>query len=259
MNPPDPAEERVLNPLWIISLFLGITEITVGVVATQVTSWIQGLFAIFAVAFPAIVAAAFFTVLWKKSYVFYAPRDFPRHLDVQAYVAAMRSATIATQQELEIAVDAAVESAVRQRLPRGVDAADAQTAVESAVAVAREEYRRNRIIVDLRDFPGPPDEVALPATERTRTSDLLNQIWFYLEDFVEPFTYGQTWVLEEVGSGRILFPEMHLDRTEQLAYNAVDRSVLADHGLGPGVVLKALDRRHVRTVAETMTYPRAGR
>jgi hypothetical protein len=257
MNKPDVAAERVLNPLWIISLFLGITEITVGAVATQVTSWIQGLFAIFAVAFPATVAAAFFTTLWKKPYVFYAPRDFPKHLDVQAYVAAMRSATIATRQELEVAVDAAVESAVRQRLPPDVTAAEAATEIEAAVATVREEYRKSLVIVDLREFPGPPDEVALPASEHTRTSDLLNQIWFYLEDFVEPFTYGQAWVLEVLETGRILFPAMQLGRAEQLEFNIADHSVLGDHGLGAGSVLRALDRRSVRTLAETITYPRA--
>src|SRR5437763_11920522 len=104
MDKPAGKDVRVLNPLWIISLFLAIAEITIGAVATQVHSWVQGLFAIFATAFPTGVAAVFFTILWKKPYVLYAPRDFPRHLDALDYVKAMLWARSAKEEGTESAV-----------------------------------------------------------------------------------------------------------------------------------------------------------
>ncbi|GII67227.1 hypothetical protein Skr01_73120 [Sphaerisporangium krabiense] len=80
---------RQPNPLWIISLFLGTAEVTMGVAASRASGWAQGLFAVFSIAFPVGVAAAFFAILWKKPYVLYAPRDFGGRANVGEFVAAM--------------------------------------------------------------------------------------------------------------------------------------------------------------------------
>src|SRR3954451_22299629 len=92
---------RNLNPLWIISLFLGLSEVTSGVAATQVDGASRASFTLFAIIFPSGVAIAFFAILWRKPQVLYAPRDFPKHLDARAYVQAMQSAAATKQEAME--------------------------------------------------------------------------------------------------------------------------------------------------------------
>jgi hypothetical protein len=87
-------------------------------------------------------------------------RDY-HHLDVQAYVAAMRSATIATRQELEVAVDAAVESVVRQRLPPDVTAAEAATEIEAAIS-----FDVNLRRIDVRRGCRTPEDYATAMADR---------------------------------------------------------------------------------------------
>ncbi|MEU9240174.1 hypothetical protein [Streptomyces sp. NPDC048385] len=53
----------MLNPLWIISLFLGLSETTVGIAAALSNGWVQGALAVFAVTFPVLVSGAFFSIL----------------------------------------------------------------------------------------------------------------------------------------------------------------------------------------------------
>lgn len=81
---------RVLNPLWIIALFLGLSETTVGIAAALSSGWVQGLLAVFAVAFPVLVSAVFFFILWQRPEVLYAPGDFPEHVSINTYVDGMR-------------------------------------------------------------------------------------------------------------------------------------------------------------------------
>src|SRR5437588_4659160 len=63
------------GPLWIISLFLTLTETVAGIAATQVSGGIQIAFTAFAVALPVLVAAAFFYILWNRPEVLYPPDE----------------------------------------------------------------------------------------------------------------------------------------------------------------------------------------
>src|SRR4051794_37702549 len=85
------ATPRVMNPLWIISLFLGLAEVVAGIVATQVTGWVQGLLALFVVLFPTGVAAAFFLVVWHRPLNLYAPKDFSGAVKPSDFAAAVGS------------------------------------------------------------------------------------------------------------------------------------------------------------------------
>jgi hypothetical protein len=67
-----------LSPLWIVSLFLSLTEVVLGFAVTRTDGWVQGLLAIFVVAFGLGVAAAFFYVLWHKPRHFYYAGDCGR-------------------------------------------------------------------------------------------------------------------------------------------------------------------------------------
>lgn len=78
-----------MTPLWVISLFVSLTEVVAGLAVGQATGLPQAALVAFVIAFPLLVAAAFFAVLWRKPYVFYPPSEFGSGVAVADYVEAM--------------------------------------------------------------------------------------------------------------------------------------------------------------------------
>jgi hypothetical protein len=231
-----------MNPLWIVSLFLGLAEITVGVVATQVQGWIQGLLAIFATGFPVGIAAAFFAVLWRKPYVFYAPKDYPKHVSAPDYITALQAATVVKQEATETAVLAAIRVAVREAMPADLPATTAQPRFEAAVEAARHEFSKNLVTVDLTEFSVPLAEVMIPVSEQMRAADFLNEIWLNIADQIDPFTYGTDWGLREIATGQMLLDKSITGRRQEKAYYT-DRRTLKDVGIHGGATFRVVDLR----------------
>jgi hypothetical protein len=71
-----PAKGRSLTPLWIISLFVSLTEAVLAAVVTQTTGSVQIALLWFVIIFPLLVATAFFAILWNRPWVFYAPSEY---------------------------------------------------------------------------------------------------------------------------------------------------------------------------------------
>ena len=82
---------RTMTPLWVISLFVSLTEAVTGIAVTQATGGIQIALTTFVIAFPVLVASAFFAILWNRPYVLYPPTEFATGVDVTKYVGAMKS------------------------------------------------------------------------------------------------------------------------------------------------------------------------
>jgi hypothetical protein len=80
---------KPLTPLWVISLFVSLTETTLGIAATKTGGGVQVALTAFVIAFPIFVACAFFAVLWTKAYVFYPPSEYAK-VDVQKFVEAFK-------------------------------------------------------------------------------------------------------------------------------------------------------------------------
>jgi phage replication-related protein YjqB (UPF0714/DUF867 family) len=80
-----------MTPLWVISLFVSLTEVVTGIAVTKATGGVQVALTIFVIAFPMLVALGFFLILWFRPYVLYPPTEFSGGTDVAAYVRAMRS------------------------------------------------------------------------------------------------------------------------------------------------------------------------
>jgi hypothetical protein len=60
-----------------------------GIAAAKTNGGVQIALTVFVIAFPCLIAGAFFAVLWWKAYVFYPPSEYAR-VDVQKYVEAFR-------------------------------------------------------------------------------------------------------------------------------------------------------------------------
>lgn len=235
---------RVLNPLWIISLFLGLSETTVGVAATQAHGWIQGLFAIFAVTFPLLVSGVFFGIVGWKPEVLYAPGDFPEHVPVPAFVDGMHRGTASNLDTISTLITETLQSVLPSVLTPQVPASVVEQVVSEAVASAQSELDSRAIKVDLRQIALDLDEAELFFDPSLTVEVLLNFIWVELRGHVRPFAYPSEWILIDRQSLKI-FNEMGSTWAWQHSTNRDKRS-LADVGIHPGMQLAAVRTREKR-------------
>ncbi|RCG33146.1 hypothetical protein DQ384_01520 [Sphaerisporangium album] len=230
---------RQLNPLWIISLFLGIAEVTMGIAATQAQGWVQGLFAAFSIVFPMGVAGAFFAILWKKPYVLYSPEDFGGRSSVTDFVAALSSRADRNMKDVEHLVRSAVSAA----LPISSNV-DRLSVADRAVDVARHEMRERWIEVDLgrinpflKDYPFRVPYESVPTVE-----DLLGQVYFALSDRVGVYSYGEEWVLQD-SAGEKPYVDAGRDWAQANLGTSDDTRALDDLGIRQGARLVAVPVR----------------
>ncbi|MFC7865094.1 hypothetical protein ACFU5B_14900 [Streptomyces murinus] len=194
---------RVLNPLWIIALFLGLSETTVGIAAAESSGWVQGLLAVFAVSFPLLVSTVFFLILWQRPEVLYAPGDFPEHVPISTYVDGMRRRAA---QDPDI-IQAVVNDTLRVVLPAALESpSDASDVLEEAMATAEQALAERVLTVDISPITKAPGDAYRCTVFSTQTvSGFLDALWAdALDGFVRPFRYGRDWVLVDRQSKRQL-------------------------------------------------------
>lgn len=195
---------RALNPLWIISLFLGLSEVTVGIAATQAVGWVQGTLAIFSVIFPACIAASFFWILWRKPFVLYAPRDYPLETSVSAFVEAMTVSANGRIRGLDPLVKSAMESALEKLVPDTLDPELVSVSVQQAILNAREKVEESLVYVDISDIKPNIKSVAIPVLDEMTAQEFMDELWLHLDPEIPPYTYGETWEIEDPNTGRPL-------------------------------------------------------
>jgi hypothetical protein len=194
-NPP-----KVLSPLWMISLFLGISEVSVTIATTQAIGWIQSMLAIFAVAFPVLVFSAFFLTLWKNNKVLYAPGEFTSDTPVRDYVEAMNRHNQRSVNVVESALQSALTRLADQLEVLGATVSQRDEIVESVSTAVH----RAVITIDVSVFNSKARTVDVAVDDRTTVTDLLDSVYFAIWDKVENFSYGKTWLLLDERNGRRL-------------------------------------------------------
>lgn len=150
-----------MTPLWVISLFLSLTEVVLGVAATQTTGKVQIALVAFVIAFPIAVASAFFITLWSRPQVLYAPGDYGE-IRPSEFVTALQNAqppgslfaSIRETLQANISSNQMVTEVLhRMELPRTTETERrVEEALEEVAERAVEEIRENSFVaVD----PGP--------------------------------------------------------------------------------------------------------
>jgi hypothetical protein len=226
---------RVLNPLWIISLFLGLSEVTVGLAATQVDGWLQATLAIFSIAFPLSVAAAFFYTLWQRPGILYAPRDYGGETTVRDYVTELSNYT---RRSIDVVENAIRSSANAAGSPIGelkIDPSKRREIVESLVSAVRGTV----LTIDLSEFDGDRSSIDVPIGESTTVAQLLDGIWFAISKHVPAFSYGERWILWDRINDRPL-RDMGTTYAQRYLHKRRDDRSLRDVGISPSSKLSAV-------------------
>jgi hypothetical protein len=93
--------KKVITPLWIVALFVSLTETVLGFAVIQTAGGIQIALTAFVIVFPLLIAGFFFAILWKKPYVFYPPTEFGAQVNVREFVAAMDGRPTSLRQDAD--------------------------------------------------------------------------------------------------------------------------------------------------------------
>ena len=213
------------SPLWIIALFIGLSE-AVAVLAALVTSgMVQTGFFIFAVSFPVLVFAVFLWLLLKHPVNLYSPSQFSSQTTtIERYAAALtreqRDNTVIIRQAVSEALSDAVQGErVRERVSETFD---------------RVVEKKGLITVDRSLLAEGAAPVQFPVTPDTKVAELLDSIFFSIAPVVEPFTYNKSWVLSD-GDGALL-KDIGTKWAEQHG-SARDERSITEAGIDPGSTL----------------------
>jgi len=243
---------RVVTPLWIIALFVSLTEAALGIAVTQTINGIQIALTVFVIVFPLLIAGAFFAILWNKPYVFYSPTEFGRQVDVRQYVEAMQQRAPLDENKLyenlqktihatlssDEIVNTLTETVSRKAGERvEVEVAKILTSVaDKTLETIREE---SFLTIDSRPLLENDGEISqIPYEQYSGVDSLLDHIYFTLQPRVPAFTYGDTWLLHEVRTGRN-FKDMGTRWAKQHGMPSDSRS-LRDVGIMPGMKLEVI-------------------
>ncbi|WP_438006245.1 hypothetical protein WME89_47835 [Sorangium sp. So ce321] len=215
-----------MTPLGVIATFVMLSEVVAGVAATQTSGMVQVAFCSFAIAFPLLVATAFFMILWRRPYVLYPPQEFGAQVDVKNYVEAMRAQTLGTQEVITLvrtSITEALESReAREALLRSSAAASSAAsatalheASDALIRRAVQSIQATTVGVDLSEFGGTT-EMIVPYDQSQESFVFINAIYYQISHQVPPYTYGQSWGLQESDSGAIVLPSRADWRTSHI-------------------------------------------
>ncbi len=200
-----------MTPLWVISLFLSLTEVVTGIAVTQATGAVQVALTVFVIAFPALVASAFFAILWDRPHVLYPPTEFAGGADIESYVGAMRRQGRQAAAAFEIAESAFESSEIEEILRSSLshsgsgEGPNIHRVVSELSTTAREKIRQRTLTILTSGITGDADSQLLRPYDPNQTvSELLDGLYFDLSAYVQPETYGRDWALRDAKTEEVL-------------------------------------------------------
>jgi hypothetical protein len=189
--------KRPLTPLWVIALFLSLTETVLGIGVIRTTGGIQIALTAFVMFFPTLVAIGFFAILWSRPYVLYPPTEYGPQTDVTVYVDAIRGKVRdETAQALVEAGNIAEVTSIANI--RGIP-------VEQ---IERDLAQRSQILhvtVEVTDPLEPEEKIEGPGRPMIFVRDFFSWIGgTVVSSDISSLSYGRSWVLVEKRSGTVL-------------------------------------------------------
>jgi hypothetical protein len=232
---------RYPSPLWIIALFIALSETTTGVAAIVTEGAIALIFTIFAVTFPLVVLSVFIWLLLNHPGNLYSPWQYPQGTSIEGYVAALSRETRRTTVVLGAAIGEAVATAAAADYARSDIPAKRDDIRRMAADTFDKAVSQSSITVDRSRFFGAVEPVHIPVASDTTVDELLDSIFFTLSPSVEPFTYNKSWVLADSD----LVPRNAMGTLwAQRQGRQRDERSLADAGMIPGSTLIAVPLTH---------------
>jgi len=242
-------EKKVITPLWIVALFVSLTEVVLGVAMTQTQGGIQIALTVFVLAFPILIAGMFFTILWYKPYVFYPPKEFGNQTNVLDYVRAMQGklAFDSQMQNIQEAVRTTLMSeTVISELTRVVSSKSNEEVEEKIEEILNSASNSainkiNKIgYITISTIPLLKDKGSIwreSYDPNERVSSFTDILYFKMRPEIPPFAYGSRWVLKDKETGKVF---------TDLSSKYPNNQPLSEAGIHAGMTLLIVNPKNVK-------------
>jgi hypothetical protein len=224
------------SPLWIIALFIALSEATAGAAAITTNGTSRLIFAYFAVAFPCIVFGVFVWLLIKHAPNLYAPGQYSKDITPEIY-------RVGIGRTDSIVLGRAVAESIVPLLGEGDEAKSREVAIQRVVRVFETAMEESSVIVNLDPLKPGADLVQIAVTEETKIQVLLNMLYFELDDVVEPGTYDVSWIMVDDDGNE--YPNMGMHWAEGRGLDRDPRTI-SEVGILPGSRLTAIRKGRSR-------------
>jgi hypothetical protein len=178
------------SPLWIVALFIALSEATAGFAAITTNGVARMIFTCFATGFPVLVFTAFIWLLVQHTPKLYSPGQYSKEITPEVF----RTGIQISHAE-SINLGRAVAAALAPLLWEGTDE-DVLAAGARKIAQSFEEAVVESSVTIVLSYlkPGTRD-LRIPVTEDTTVTDLLDGVYLALVPWASPDSYQQTWTL----------------------------------------------------------------
>jgi len=251
---------RKLTPLWVISLFVSLTEAFLSIAVTQTNGTIQLALTIFVIVFPLLIAIGFFAVLWYKPLHFYAPTEYGKKLSPRELAEVFTPKRNLDESKLYEDIQSTIRSTLASKelvskLSETV-AKGAGKKIEEQVAfvltsavdkTVEKIGSSNFLTIDSTQLLKESGKIwRVPYEQFATIGDLLDDIWFSLTPYVPAYTYGEKWILYNKRA-RVSLKDTGFQWAT--THNQIrDNRSLQEVGITPGTRLEIINPHKEQTV-----------
>jgi hypothetical protein len=224
----------VKNPLSVIAIFAGFTEMSGAGILPFITPENQSLYIWFLMAFPFTLITCFFATLNWNHNALYAPSDYTSDASFLAGVRGARSARPDVT-HLKETLNTDIDSALDLELSHSEKDPDERERIANAIKSTIK--KSSFITVDARPLTGREQDIfELPYIAFPSVNNLTDEVFFLIENYVRPFDYGHSWVLKKSKTGEIVKNSRMITGTPR-GTPCPDMRTLKEVGIEPGMTL----------------------
>lgn len=229
------------TPLWVISLFVSLTEIVVSYSLPESSGYVKIALTGFSIIYPILIAGGFFYVLWHRFYVFWPPSEFGNPVDFLRIIDALRTKNINQKNIHDIlkdVIDETLKKAKDNPVSKKLSEDDLSALIKDLNSAAYSAWENSVITVLTNCLPAAKGEpIILPYIADRPIHYVLDEIWFEICDFIPAYSYGTTWLIQDINSGK--FYDVGRPWARQKGLQEDERS-LKDLGIKPGAKLRVI-------------------
>lgn len=227
----------VKNPLSVIGIFAGISEIGGTAILPFISDENQTLYIWFLMLFPVSLTTLFFATLNWNPKVLYAPSDF------QSDESFLRNTNRYSPENLEIRqqelknMSHFLEEKVRDILSSKLEHSDSLSNQQLIETLTNSIKNTTSIVIDAREFLGNNEKIMeIPFLSITSFGELTDEIYYFLDSKVKPFEYGYSWIVEDLETGKTL-KNARMITGELPGIPVLDNRSLSEVNITPGSTL----------------------
>lgn len=232
---------KIMNPLWIISVFFSFTEVTLGYAAWKTDGLVQGALIAFVLLFPTIIAIGFFIIVWYRPQHLYAPRDYSSD---ESFLEGLRTARESANDLSNL--DKEIGSKIKEfltspQLFEDLKKNELSNGLKKAAEKLSEEIRDTAFFtVHLSPFVKNANSPKTYPVSLFRAFDgLTDAVYFAMHGAVPAFTYGKEWILRDKNTGRIL-KHARMISNAGFGKRVHDKRTLEEMDIKPGTELEVI-------------------